>query len=273
MNNTDVMVLTVCTNMLEVSVYSVYNIVINGLKRIVFSFSNGLEAALGNMIAKQEKDVLKENIALIELIMFAVSTIIYTSASLLITSFIGVYTKGIEDINYIRPVFAYVLILAQFFNCVRLPYQLVVQASGHYKQTKKGAIIEPIINLTASTILVVKLGLIGVAIGTLLATLFRTTQYSFYMSKYIVKRNQLLSLFRCIVSFLEASCIYFIVYGLRFMLPDNYFEWMGQAIWIVLISVIVVGVGSITFYKNDIIILLNKIKNIFFSHNKKKKGA
>ena len=273
MNNTDVMVLTVFTNMLEVSVYSVYNLVANGLKRIVFSFSNGLEAALGNMIAKREENILRENIELIELIMFGISTIIYTSASLLILSFIRIYTKGIEDINYIRPMFAYILLLAQFFNCIRLPYQLVVQAAGHYKQTKKGAIIEPIINLATSIILVSKLGIIGVAVGTLLATLFRTIQYSFYMNKNIVKRNNILLLFRCIVSFLEFSCIYYSVNALELMIPENYFEWICQGILIALISTIVVGIGSIIFYRNDTIIFSNKIKKIFLNKTKLKKGA
>ncbi len=54
MENTDVMVLTCFTNMLEVSVYSVYNSVLSGLKKVLFAFSSGLEAAFGNMFVREE---------------------------------------------------------------------------------------------------------------------------------------------------------------------------------------------------------------------------
>ncbi|MBR2857886.1 sugar isomerase, partial [bacterium] len=67
-NNTDVMVLTVFTNMLEVSVYSVYALIVSGLKRFIIAFTQGVDAAFGNMIAKGEKKQLNENIAIIELI-------------------------------------------------------------------------------------------------------------------------------------------------------------------------------------------------------------
>ena len=57
------------------------------------------------------------------------------------------------------------------------------------------------------------------------------------------------------------------------MIPENYFEWICQGILIALISTIVVGIGSIIFYRNDTIIFSNKIKKIFLNKTKLKKGA
>ena len=258
--NTDVMVLTVFTNMLEVSVYTVYNMVIDGLRRVLSSFSNGLEAAFGNMIAKKEESLLRDNVAIVETIIYGISTFIYTCAALLIFGFVNVYTKDVNDVSYIRPAFAYVIILANFFNGIRIPYQLVVQAAGHYKQTKTGAIIEPIINLSLSIIFVFRFGLIGVAVGTLAATLFRTIQFSVYMSRHLINRSILIVLFRIVVSFLECALTMLIVTYLNLSFPDNYLTWFVNAIIISFICFIIVCVCSFIFYKKDTLTVLNKVK-------------
>lgn len=262
-NNTGIMVLTVFSTLLEVSVYSVYNMVINSLKNVVLAFSNGLEAAFGNMIAKSEKAVLKENLSIVEFIVYNITTIVYSCAIILILQFVNVYTYGINDVNYLRPAFAYILLIAQFFYSIRIPYQMIIQAAGHYKQTRNGAIFEAVINILLSIILVITFGLMGVAIGTLVSTIFRTMQLSIYMCKNLVARNNLITVGKCIVSFLEMAIIIFIFNLLNLNFPINYFEWIKNAIIAGLISLIVVAVGSVVFYRKDFKRFMLKIKNIF----------
>lgn len=262
MTNTDIMVLTVFTNMLEVSVYSVYNLVVHGLKKTLQSFTNGLEAAFGNMIANNEEKNLRKNVGVIETMLYGVSTIIYTCAVILILDFVKIYTHKIVDVNYIRPAFAYVIIIAHFFNGIRMPYQVVVQAAGHYKQTKTGAIIEPIINISLSIIFVFRFGLVGVAVGTLAATVFRTIQYSFYMSKHLVKRSWGVVLLRIFASFAEATIAIIIYNLLHLPSPENYFAWVLNAIPAFIISFCVVFVGSFILFRQDSVRMIGKIKNI-----------
>ena len=259
--NTDIMVLTVFSNMSEVSVYAVYNMVLDGLRRVLTSFSNGLEAAFGNMIARGEETLLKENVAIIETIIYGISTLVYTCATILILPFVSIYTQGVTDAEYIRPAFAYVIILANFFNGIRIPYQLVVQAAGHYKQTKKGAIIEPIINLSFSIILVFKYGLIGVAIGTLVATMFRTIQYSVYMSKVIVKRSVLMVLYRVGVSLLEFILVLAIVKMIGIKIQDNYLSWITGSIVIGMIGIVVISLSNLVFFYSSTIGAVKKMKS------------
>ncbi len=263
MNNTDVMVLTVFSNMLEVSVYSVYNMIMSGLKRTVTSLSNGLEAAFGNMIAKKEQSALKENVAVVETLIYGVSTVAYTCAAVMIFDFIRIYTKGINDVNYIRYLFAYIMIVAQFFNGVRLPYQLVVQAAGHYKQTKKGAIVEPIINISLSILFVIKFGIVGVAVGTLAATIFRTLQYSIYMSKNIVHRNPVITFVRCMVSLVEAVIVIKIATFIPIDASINYKFWIYKSCITVAIAGVVVILGSVICFREDVEKTVYKMKNIF----------
>lgn len=262
MNNTDVIVLTVFSNMLEVSVYSIYGMVVSGLRRIITSSMLAVEAAFGNMITKNETAILDMNIRIVEMIMQSLCTVIYSCAALLILDFIRIYTQKINDVEYIKPVFAGILILAQYFNGVRLPYQLVVDAAGHYKQTKKGAIMEPVINIALSIIFVNIIGLVGVAIGTLAATVYRTLQYSIYMSKNIAKRNQFITLSRCLMSFAEFGIIYLIIMVLNIPIAVTYADWVMKAVLVCFVSILVTGALNYLFFRNDMKMTIRKLKTL-----------
>ncbi len=251
MTNTDIIILTTFSSMANLSVYSVYALIINGIRKGIKAFTNALEAPFGNMIAKNEKKALYENLSIIELIMYSMSTIIYTVAIIIILQFVSVYTKGISDANYLVPLFAYILLVAQFFDSIRNPYQLVVQAAGHYKQTKVGSIIEPIINITLSTVFVLKYGLVGVAIGTLVATVFRTIQYSFYMCKNIVKRNQLITIFKIFVSIVESLTIILVINILKLDFTSNFMQLIINFIIVLIISCFVVLLSNYFIFRKD----------------------
>lgn len=268
-NNTDIMVLTVFSNMFEVSVYSVYSMVIRSLKNIVLAFSNGLEAAFGNMIAKSEKKSIKENLSIVEFVVYNISTIVYACAIVLILQFVNVYTYGINDVDYLRPAFAYILLIAQFFYSIRIPYQMVIQAAGHYKQTRNGAILEAIINIVISVILVINFGLVGVAIGTLISMVFRTMQLSIYMCKNIVKRSYFITIGKCMVSFLEMAIIILVFNLLNLEFPYNYMDWIKNAIITGIISLVTVFVGTLIFYRKDFKGFIEKMKNVFHSGKEK----
>lgn len=261
-NNTDVMVLTIFSNMLEVSVYSVYNMIVASLKNLVSSFSNGIEAAFGNMIANNENNALRENLSIMEFILYSIATVIYTCAILLIVQFVNVYTKGINDVDYHRTAFAYIILIANFFNCIRIPYLSVIYAAGKYKETKMGAIIEAIINVLISVILVIKFGLIGVAIGTLVAMGFRTIQLSFYMCNNIVKRNNFITIFKILLSFFEGIIIIAVVKLFNLQMPYDYLLWIKNAIIVFCVSSIIVILTNGIVYKKDTVSLIKKLKNI-----------
>ena len=130
-SNTDIMVLTVFIGLREVSVYTVYAYVIRAIRSIVTNFIAGFGAAFGNMFAKNEQELLHENLGIFELIVFSVTTCVYGVALAMITPFALVYTSGITDVSYNRPVFGYIITLAGAFTCYRVPYYSLTTAAGH----------------------------------------------------------------------------------------------------------------------------------------------
>ena len=187
--NTDIVLLSVFKGVKTVSVYSVYYSIMFAAESFLTAISSGLAAAIGNIIATDEKDVLNRSFEIYEVVNTFLTSFFCIASAVLIVPFVTIYTKGVNDANYIQPVFANILVLAQWFYCIRLPYVNVVSAAGHYRQTKPGAYIELFANMTISLITVRRFGLNGVMAGTLAAMLARTVYTVWYLSKNILNRK------------------------------------------------------------------------------------
>ena len=62
----------------------------------------------------------------------------------------------------------------------------MILAGGHYKQTQNNYIIAALINIVVSVLAVKKWGLVGVAIGTLIAMFYQTIWMAIYDSKNLI---------------------------------------------------------------------------------------
>lgn len=263
-NNTDVAILTIFAGTTEVSVYTVYLFVVNGVKNLVQALTGGVDASFGDMIAKNETENLNRSFRTYELFYFTLITIVYIITMVMILPFVKVYTIGITDANYYRPLFAILIILAEMIWSIRLPYSSITLAAGHFKETRKGAWLEAFINLTLSIILVFKFGIVGVAIGTLVAMIIRTAEFMYHTSKYILKRSVKEVIKRVILLAVELIIIVPLgFYISKYIVVTSYITWLILAIVVGLIALIlVVGINGI-IYKKDLKDLLNMIKRIF----------
>ncbi|MBQ7500377.1 MAG: polysaccharide biosynthesis C-terminal domain-containing protein [Clostridia bacterium] len=254
-DSTDIVVLTLFTSLQTVSIYTVYSLVATNLVTVIKTFSSGIDAAFGNMIAKDEKDVLRRNVRTFETFMYFISTVVFTTMALSIVSFISIYTRDAKDaatVNYIQPLFAYLLSAAQFFYCIRIPYLSVVQAAGHYKQTRNGAYVEAAVNLVISVILVWHFGVVGVAVGTLVAMIFRTVQYSLYVFRNIINVNPF-GIISKLAIYLSAAAVSVLIYMLLPKpAPAGYIQWALSAIVIFAYVFAVTLVLTLVFYHKDV---------------------
>lgn len=263
-NNTDVAILTIFTSTAEVSVYSVYLYVVNGVKNMVQALTGGVDASFGDMIAKNEIDNLNRSFRTYELFYFTLITIVYIITVVMILPFIKVYTSGITDVSYYRPAFAILITLAELMWSIRLPYSSVTLAAGHFKETQKGAWVEVFTNLIISIVLVFKFGMVGVAIGTLVAMTIRTIEFMYHTSKYILKRNQLENVKR--VAILVAEMIVIVPIGFfisKFIEVNSYISWVILAVIVGVIALLEVGIVNGIMYRKDLKDLLDMIKRIF----------
>ena len=133
-NNTDTTVLTICLgakSLLEVSVYGIYMMVVNAVNQLMTSFSNGLTAGFGEVIAKNEEETLKKSYSSYEYMYFVIMFIVIACMGVLILPFVGVYTINLTDVQYVRPVLGILFTLIVFMQNVRIPGLTIICAAGH----------------------------------------------------------------------------------------------------------------------------------------------
>lgn len=267
--NTDITILTIFCNLAEVSVYSIYYLVVKGVKSITQAFTGGIDASFGDMIAKGENKNLNKKFNLYEIFYFTIITIIYTCTIILIVPFVKVYTLGINDANYIRPLFGTLLVLSEFVWAIRLPYSSITLAAGHFKETKKGAWIETISNIVISLLLVWKYGIIGVAIGTLVAMSIRTIEFAYHTNKYILNRNIIKSVKKILVIIIEVLLVVFLSNYLPNINIISYLTLIKYAILVLILTVLIVLPINILVFKKEFKEIINILKNIFKKKEKK----
>lgn len=188
--NTDAAILTIFVGTAMVSVYNVYGAIIFGIGSVITSVSTGAAAGLGNLIELNDRKQISQTVNQFELMQGGLATVLYTITALLLIPFIKIYTSDMTDMDYIQPVFGYVLIVAEAIYCFRCIYSTISTNANKFKETQLGAILECSTNLATSLILVlvVQMGLLGVAIGTVTGMFVRYIFEIVFLSQNVLYR-------------------------------------------------------------------------------------
>ena len=249
--NTDITLLTIFCTLAEVSVYSIYHMIVNGIKALIQVFTGGIDAIFGNMLANNEKDNLNKKFNIYEVLYFSITTILFASTIVLIVPFVMVYTKGITDVNYIRYSFGYLIVLSEYIWAVRLPYSTITLSAGHFKETRRGAWIEAISNLLISVLLVYKYGIIGVTIGTIFAMTIRTFEFMYHANKHILDRSMWVSIKKIMLIICETFLIVFICKYIPYFTNTTYLNWIINAFMVFIVACITTLTFNYIFYKYE----------------------
>ena len=255
---TDVVILTLFSTLTNVSVYHIYHLILSGITGFLNSLSLGISPLIGNMLVKNEKSLLLSFIYKLDWLIHFVAVILFSSTWLLIVPFIKIYTNGVTDADYINYTFATVFIIAQSLVVLRIPYGALVNAAGHFKETQASSIIEVSINIIFSIICVRNYGLVGVAIGTLLAMLYRYVYLASYITRKLIDYD-LRFLIKLIL--IDIVSVFVIINCLPQETADNVYDWLKLSLKDVLyITLICSFINIIAFIKVVSQFFLRKIK-------------
>lgn len=259
LDNTDTIVLTMFSTLSNVSIYGIYHMVIFGVKTLLSSISNGIEAMLGEIWARNNKQELLDCFSWVEWVVHNFVILIFGCTGTLIVPFVLIYTKGITDANYCQYEFAILIVLAHALHSIRLPYHMMIKASGQFKETQSNYFVSAGINLLISIVTVKYMGLVGVAIGTLVAMVYQTLWVAIYNYKKLVvrKMKELLKL-----TLVDCLCIFLSVL-IVIKLPifsDTFIKWLLSAGIVFAIWFFIIFTINYIFYKNKVKFLINKMK-------------
>ena len=267
-DNVDVVLLTMFATLRDISVYGVYYQVVNGVRQTFMTGAQGLESLFGNMLAKNEKEKLLRTFEGVEWITHSAVVVLFTSLAVLIVPFMRVYTQGITDANYIQPLFGLLMALAYGSLCMRTPYFRMIKAAGHYRQTQNGAFISAGLNIAVSLLCVFRFGLIGVAIGTVVALMYHTCYFVLYLRKSILYRPVHIFLCYLITDALTAVAAYYLcqLYTL---------DALTYGAWAVLAVKVLFTVFGVTLAVNLLLYrkLMLQVAGLLFGKLKKRSSA
>lgn len=258
--NTDILLITILlgsSSLLEVSVYSVYNMVVVAISGLFGTLSSSLQAYFGKLISVDSSD-LSARFEMFENIYFPILFSVMCCVSILILPFITLYTQNVNDINYYRPLVAFFFVFNAIIQNIRIPGITLICSAGKFKETRNRSIMEAVINLTISIMLIPKFGILGALIGTSFSYLYRTFDVIVYSNNFI-KNYSLKNTFKKL--FINTFCFFlclFLVIVINHYLPIN--GWMS---W-VFAGVIDYTITTIVFFTVNFV--LNK--NMFFEIRK-----
>lgn len=250
-NNTDVVILTLLSELKNVSVYSIYYLVTSGLKSLITSISAGIQPTLGHVYVGEDKERLNSTFETYEFIIYCATFFLFVVGGLCITPFVQIYTNGVNDANYCQPILGWIMILAELMFCLREPYVNMAYCANKFKEVSKYAYTEAILNIVLSVILVIKFGIIGVAIGTLISMTYRTICHIVFLKNNILHRS-IMKTVKIFTIFLIPSVLIIIISNILFKFNSiSVISWLFFAIKNAILASIIYLMAIILFYKEE----------------------
>lgn len=258
-NNTDIVIITFFLTLKDVSVYSINMMIVGSVFGLVSSITNSVVPSLGKKIASDNVVEANEAFGLYEFGVLFFSIPLFAACAVLIIPFLRIYTSGISDTNYLVLSFSLLMVIAKLLHSIRNVYIQVAYSSGKFKETSVFAYFEAIINIFFSLLLVIKIGINGVAIGTILAIIFRIAAHIYYNKKNIVFRSIFYEIKFLLVYLLCFAFLVFVGFEFTDTRCLNYFEWFKLSLMYVLFSFITIFGVSYVFYKKYLMTILSKL--------------
>ncbi len=184
--NTDIFLASFFLDIKLVSVYAVYSFVVKALSELNSTIIANIESVFGNLYALKNNQAFKSTFYSFDVLSKMLTNIFFGTGMIMIIPFVNLYTNGVTDINYDRPVFAVLFLLSESVYCMGLVYNNLINATGKYKATKKLAFTEAGINFLGSLLIINIYGLEGIVLVTLVSVLYRCIVNVLFINKNIL---------------------------------------------------------------------------------------
>ena len=186
---TDMVILSFVSGFISVSVYSMYNMVSNGITMVLNIIINSFLFILGQSYQKGKEVYCKVHDSF-KMFYMIISYSMATTMNLLICQFMSFYVPN-TDVSYEDSLLGLLFSVICMINAGRLVDNNLASFAGYAKETLSHVIIELIINITFSIILVNVLGIYGVLLGTIIAISVRSCLSFWFTEKRILERKLL----------------------------------------------------------------------------------
>ncbi|MGV1024634.1 hypothetical protein [Clostridium perfringens] len=267
--STDSIMLSIFSNLTNVSIYSVYNLVMNAVSSIVVTLSNSYNHLLANKFNTNKNNYIFYHERFetgYYLLVFTVYSTVYMS----ITKFISIYTNGISNVEYANKGLSILFVIVALLSAIRNPLAKMIDFSKNYKETKNQAILEMIINISITIISIKMFGIYGALIGTIVALLYRSNAIIIYVNHKILNRSTVKTYKKLLINTLVFIMFVIIDYFIKINV-NNYFTLIIYSGLVFICSNIIFIICNIIINREEVLWLLKYVDKNFIIFREKVK--
>lgn len=241
-----VVLITILYDLKVVSVYSVYNLVQMAIKMLINTVQYSVSAVFGNLVTAESEEKIKNVFNIMQFVFCMMGVFLCSCTMLMFMPFVRIYTSGITDVSYIYPLLAVLIVLYAITYSLYIPYCLISNVYGLFKETYLQAVICAFLAIAISYkfgMLYMPLVLMGLIFYYLSSFIYRMLvikkKISWFNSKNMPRRITVLLLFPLAAYFMGES----------FTIPID--SWMGWLIaaCVASIAIIVLMIAYISLFE------------------------
>ncbi|MCU5298533.1 polysaccharide biosynthesis protein, partial [Bacillus paranthracis] len=217
------------------SIFAVYSLIFGTF----YSFFNliygqSLLPQLGHALSTKKEVKIKHMHEKFNKYSILIILVIMITTSIMFESFIQIYTSG-ADIDYYSYTTMLLFLGYTFINCLKVPYQTLVNANGDFKKTIIHSIVEVIVFILVIVIFWKFKSIDIFILGLLLSSTYKMVSLKIFSNIYIVKESWKQHYFQ-ISGFLVLLIVSITVTTRIHLNINSLFEWVMSSVFTVILA-------------------------------------
>lgn len=247
------------TDMAEISVFTVYNLVLTAVFMLTNAAHNGVSASFGDLIARQDKARLRKAYGEYEMLYQVFFVMVFSCVSVLYMPFMRIYTRGFTDAQYVRSTLCMLFSILGAVWSIRIQQSVIIVAAGKFKEIQRASVIEAALALILCASGLFLGGLEGLMIGRILAAVYRMIDFTRFSHRHVMELNTGFTWKGVAASALVIVGMNRMSTGvLRKLTIDTYGKWIVLAGGVAVFSAIAGLLVSVLLYRKEAMSLIKR---------------
>lgn len=238
--NVDMVLISAFVNPLAVIIYSNYKYITKYLSDLMFQVSTSITSSMGNLLNTERDDHSFYTYEMINTMFYFVGCFLTVALGYCINSFIVVW---VGDGKLFDPVSLACILFTLYHNVVRRSQYMLKDIFALYKELQLVSIAEAVLNTVLSLALVMRFGISGVLVATVVSTMLTNFWYfPKYLYREIFNKGPWLDLAKYLCVLAWAAIIVVLSNWFLPAIPDS-----GYVSWFVGSCIYSLGVLAVLF--------------------------
>lgn len=244
----------------EANVFAVYSLVISAMIAIISALSSGVAPMLGRSIA-QGKEINKTYDVYAFVVSFVI-TVAFSITAVMLIPFVSIYTNVVEDVNYIKPIYAVLFCVWAAVYSYRIPVTAVINAAGIYRPNRVHNAVNLVLQIVGGIVAALIWGIPGLLVVMIIAALQRNISLSIVNSQQLLHGGVVKFIIRQAVMIALVLASFAIAYAPIANLVNGVGDWLKFAVIVSVCELLVCGavfaLMDIKAVKNIVALLKNR---------------